>query len=126
MRISIFLAMLSVAASSVLCAARAGTFMQLNSQPREYIGQGVDRRIEGDAWNFVAAHNPIGNDVVVAALGKTARWDALFSAADGAPLVAGSYSKAEVYSRPGHPRLSITGESRSCGLSVGSFVVHEV
>jgi hypothetical protein len=117
--------LLTLLAATWIAPAQAATFMQLSSQPREYVGQGIDRRIEGDSWTFIATYSPVGKEVIISAFGSEVRWDASFAAADLAELAPGVYTKAESAFSAGHPRLSVSGESRSC-VSTGSFVVHEI
>ena len=105
------------------------TALFFDSQPGDYIGQGIQRTYTPADGAFTIANdssNP-GNWVRVSVTGPSFSfvWFADFSAANGAPLAPGSYGSVQQY-RTSKPGLSVTGSGRACGIVRGRFVVREI
>jgi len=106
------------------------TALFFDSQPGDYIGQGVQRTYTPADGTFTIntdSSNP-GNWVRVSVTGPNFSfwWYADFAAANGAPLAPGSYGSVQQYRTATKHGLSVTGSGRGCGIVRGRFVVREI
>jgi hypothetical protein len=111
------------ATGTILDSEGPQTFLVLNSQPGDYIGQGVEQTLTTLGGTFSAITDD--QAVRIHFAGDTL-WDLAFAAPGGAVLVPGIYERAEDYPFQSSPRpgLSVSGDSRGCE-STGRFVVLE-
>lgn len=105
----------------------SGSFLYLNSETGDYIGQGQERL-------FTTANSTIGGALRGSTfganvwVGATGGWGVGIAAPAGQPLVVGSYTGAArlPFQPAGSPGLSIGGESRGCNTLTGLFDVTEL
>lgn len=109
------------AATSV---AGQSTAVYFNSQPGDYIGQGLQQTFTPPTWTFSTSRP--GNGVHVGLNGPT-WWDVYLVAPQDAQLTPGVYDGAERYpfQSPMRPGLSVSGDGRGCNTLTGRFVVFE-
>jgi len=114
------LAGLGIAAPSV----RAATFIQFNSQPGDYVGDGLTQTLTPINGYITASGN--GNGVSINFNGDT-WWNLNFAARKGETLVPGSYEGATrfPFNSPTEPGLDVSGDGRGCNKLTGSFNVLE-
>lgn len=114
--------------SLLLCVQplSAATFLYLNSETSDYIGQGIEQTITDAGTTFTATRN-FDNGVKVWLQGG-ASWTTDFAAPGDVELVPGTYIGAIrfPFQSPTQPGLSISGEGRGCNSLTGHFTVHEV
>jgi HYR domain len=107
----------------------SGTFLYLNSQPGDFIGQGQEQLFTS-ADSSISGSLPQGGNHFSASVFPAAGgfWFVDLAAADGAPLTVGSYTDAErwPFQSPGHPGLSIVGDGRGCNQDFGQFDVNDI
>jgi len=104
----------------------SGSFLYLNSQSGDWIGQGQERLFTPADGKIGGAlrGSRFGGAVYLASTG----WDVAMSAPDGRRLVVGSYTGASraAFQAAGSPGLEITGEGRGCNTLTGQFDVTEI
>jgi HYR domain len=107
----------------------SGTFLYLNSQPGDFIGQGQEQLFTPADSSFSASLQP-GGGLFSASVFPFAGgfWFVDIAAPSGQPLVVGSYTGATRYpfNQPGEPGLSIVGDGRGCNQDFGQFDVNDV
>jgi hypothetical protein len=120
----LFLRFAAVVAASWVCAAHAATFVQLNSQLRDYIGQGVNRGVT-TADGTITATKVDAATVQVIFSGATSRMSLTFSAPS---LGLATYDQAERWPiQPvGLPGMEISADGRACSALHGKFTVREL
>jgi hypothetical protein len=128
MRVSVLV--LAALATATASAQAQTTALFFDSEPGDYIGQGIDRTYTPADGTFTIStdsSNP-GNWVrlTVADPNFSFWWYAEFSAANGAPLAAGSYGSVQEYRTARNHGLSVTGSGRGCGIVRGRFVIREI
>lgn len=101
------------------------TFCILSSDPGDYIGQGVTRRMVPPSYRFSASS--IGNRVSLSLSGQ-GWWDLDFQAPKNAPLAVGTYEGATRYpfQAPTAPGLDVSGDGRGCNELSGRFTIREI
>lgn len=104
----------------------SGSFLYLNSETGDFIGQGQERL-------FTTADSTIGGALRGSTFGAAVYlaaggWGLSVAAPEGQPLVVGSYTgAARTPFRPaGSPGLEVGGESRLCNTVTGKFDVTEL
>ncbi len=102
------------------------TNLTFDSEPGDYIGQGIQETWYLQDGTFTASGGP--STVTVAFNGGPTNWRLSFDAPDGAVLTPGTYDGATRYpfNEPGTPGLSVSGSGRGCNTLTGSFEVREV
>jgi hypothetical protein len=102
------------------------TFLVLNSQPGDYIGQGqyqmltvLDGTFSTDRTFDHGVHVHFESDTW---------WDLYFAAPNGAALAVGAYEGATrwPFQSPTAPGLDVSGDARGCNTLSGRFVVLEI
>jgi len=143
----------AIVVSSVACActllasedARAVPIahLSLDSEPGDFIGQGLDSDITYTPTNsdFFSSEvrGTVGPDDEPAELlfilgtvteGPDNTFALLFFGTDalGIPIQPGFYPDAERadFASPGHPGLDVSFQNRGCNMLIGSFTIHEV
>lgn len=109
------------------------TAVYLNSTPGDYIGQGVIQQLTPSAGVFTANHNvgdcynsTFGDCINIAFNGGAFNsWSLTFATPVGASMTDGQYLGATRYpfNSPVVPGIEITGQSRGCNQSAGSFKI---
>ncbi|MBW3574219.1 MAG: S-layer homology domain-containing protein [Actinobacteria bacterium] len=115
-----------VGAADSARAEFTNTWLRFDSDPGDYIGQGVDRTwylVDGE---FTARAGP--GLVTVSFNGGTEWWTLDFKAPSGRDLEPGPYEGATRYpfQSPAKPGLDVSGSGRGCNTSTGRFDVREV
>jgi len=108
----------------------SGTFLYLNSQPGDYIGQGTEQ-LYTSADSEIAGSLPQGTGYFYgyAIQGNyTHFWRVEVAAPPGDALTVGSYISADpvLSQRPGHPGLHVHGDGSACNTLTGKFDVDEL
>ena len=108
-------------------ASAAETLLTFDSQPGDYIGQGVQQTWTETDGTFSAEKND-DNGVSIAFDGGGTSWNLDFAAAGDVELTPGTYENATRFpsQEASAPGLSVSGSGRSCNTSTGSFEVHEI
>lgn len=102
------------------------TALFFDSQPGDYIGQGLQRTYTPADGTFDIASWDGGVTVGVTGPAFSFWWTLDFSAANGAPLAVGSYGAAERYPFTEGNGLSVSGSGRGCNRLTGRYVVREI
>ena len=104
------------------------TALVLDSEPGDYIGQGVDRTFTPADGTFGFTSNYRKGVTVSFTPAGTSfpEWRFDFAAADDLPLTAGTYTSARQFGARPLNGLSVSGGSRGCSSVTGRFVVHEI
>jgi hypothetical protein len=104
----------------------SGSFMYLNSEAGDWVGQGQERLFTTAGGTIAGAvrGSRFGGAVYTASSG----WSVAMYAPDGQPLVVGSYTGAgrAGFQPAGTPGLEITGEGRGCNTLTGQFDVTQL
>jgi hypothetical protein len=106
---------------------RGTTYIDFDSTPGDYIGQGRQFTVTPDDGNFRVSH-PSPNHVSISFNGGSGNsWSLDFALPEKDVFVPGSYEKATRYpfQSPTRPGLSVSGSGRGCNTSTGRFVVIE-
>ncbi|MGZ4416169.1 MAG: HYR domain-containing protein [Gaiellaceae bacterium] len=108
----------------------SGTFLYMNSQPGDYIGQGIEQ-LYTSTDSTITGLLPQGGDTFHASVIQgpfTHWWYVNIAAPAGRPLAVGSYTGAfRAPFRPaGSPGLDIYGDGRGCNNLTGQFDINEV
>jgi len=122
------LAAIMVALSGVTGSARAASLLFLDSQPGDFIGQGIPQRFTEVDGTFHASRNSSNGVSIGFSGGPLGTWNADFVAPLGVELTEGTYEGAArfPFQAPTQPGLSIDGDGRGCNQLTGRFVVLEV
>jgi len=102
----------------------------MNSEPGDYIGQGMEQLYTSADSSFSASLQPGGSYFHASVIqGPYTHWWYIDIAAPaGQPLQIGSYTGAERYpfESPAEPGLSVYGDGRGCNTLTGQFDVNDV
>jgi hypothetical protein len=101
----------------------------MNSEPGDYIGQGIEQLYTSDDSTIIGSLPPGGGVFAATVLQGNFDhfWFVEVAAIPGEPLVEGSYTGALRYPfNDGAPGLSIAGDGRGCNTLTGQFDVHEI
>jgi hypothetical protein len=106
--------------------AVGGTFLRIESDPGDFIGQGSTFVREGAPWSF----NVVGSTTTALSLtvtGPGEMWSFEFRSNEG-PFVSGHtyYDAQRVPFHTGHNGMTVTAGSRGCNVSSGEFTVREI
>ena len=128
-RLCVCLLLVLVGARST--AAQTGTTaINFDSQPGDYIGQGLEQTWTDAQLTFSASTSADRSLVTISANapGFSTWWTLDFSAPEGTPLAPGVYEYAtrHPFQEDHLNGLDVSGSGRGCNESVGRFRVHEV
>ena len=107
----------------------SGSFLYMNSQGGDYIGQGREHLY---TWSDSGVYGALalggsnfGGSIVQ---GNTHWWSVDLRAPQGQPLAVGSYIRAvrAPFQPAGSPGLSVTGDGRGCNTLTGKFDIDEL
>ena len=100
-----------------------GTFLDFQSQPGDYIGQGLTQNFSPIDGHFTARSN-YDNGISLSFTGND-NWNLDFSAPGNVPLTLGTYTGAMrfPFQNAGSPGLSISGAGRGSNTLTGQFNV---
>jgi HYR domain len=107
----------------------SGTFLYMNSEPGDFIGQGIEHLYTPEDSTIGGSFSEDGGGFFAGVVqGNFDQWwNVEFAAAPPGPLVEGSYTGALRYPfNDGAPGLSVTGNGRGCNTLTGQFDVHEI
>jgi HYR domain len=107
----------------------SGTFLYLNSDPLDWVGQGMEQLYTSADSSFSASLTGHGNAFGASLLGPGSHfWSVSVSAPSGEPLAVGSYEGAgrAPFVPPETPGLDVEGDGRGCNTLTGRFDVDEV
>jgi hypothetical protein len=107
----------------------SGTFLYMNSEPGDYIGQGIEQLYTSDDSTIQGSFSQDGGGFFASVIqGNYDHWWYVdFAAPPGEPLVEGSYTGALRYPfNNGAPGLSVSGDGRGCNTLTGQFDVNEI
>jgi len=128
MRLALLCGLVGSLASAQPVAAQT-TLLVLNSQPGDYIGQGISQTITPADGVFTPSRN-YANGVTVTFFGFQPGnfWILDFAAPGAAPLAVGSYEHATrfPFQLPTDPGLDVDGDGRGCNTLTGRFDVLQV
>ena len=123
--------LLLVVVSVLPAAAQSGTTaIYFDSQPGDYIGQGLEQTWTDADLPFTASASADRSRVTISATDPNfvTWWTLDFAGPEGVPLVPGTYESATRY--PFHVKslngLDVSGSGRGCNSLVGRFRIHEV
>jgi hypothetical protein len=104
------------------------TALALDSEPGDWIGQGLDRTYTGADGTFLITPNYRNGLTITLTPPFTYSplWRVDLAAAGDVPLTAGTYDSARSYSSRPFNGLSIITPGRGCSEVTGRFVVHEI
>ena len=103
------------------------TALFFDSQPGDYIGQGVQRTYTPADGTFeITPAGPNAATVSVTGPSFSFWWSLRFSTAAGVPLTVGSYGSARRFSSAAGNGLDVSGSGRGCNQSTGRFDVREI
>lgn len=107
--------------------SNAATFLYFNSEPGDYIGQGLKQTWTPEDGTFTATGSNTSN-VVNIHFNGTSWWYLDFAAPSGEILQPGPYENAARYpfQSPTKPGLSVDGDGRGCNELTGRFDVIEI
>lgn len=107
--------------------SNAATFLYFNSEPGDYIGQGIEQTWTTDDGVFTVTGNASSN-VVSINFNGTSWWYLNFAAPKDQTLQPGHYEDASRYpfQSPTLPGLSVYGDGRGCNTSIGRFNILEI
>jgi hypothetical protein len=107
----------------------SGTFLYMNSEPGDYIGQGIEQLYTSDDSTIRGSFSQDGGGFFASVIqGNYDHWWYVdFAARPGEPLVEGSYTGALRYPfNDDAPGLSVSGDGRGCNTLTGQFDVNEI
>jgi hypothetical protein len=107
----------------------SGTFLYMNSEPGDYIGQGIEQLYTSDDSTIRGSIAQDGGGFFASAIqGNYDHWWYVdLAAAPGDPFVEGSYTGALRYPfNDGAPGLDVSGDGRGCNTLTGRFDVNEI
>src|SRR5687767_4026651 len=112
-RTVLMLAALSAIASSPANAQTFGVF--LDSQPGDYIGQGLEYNYTPAQTTFqLGTHHKNGVTMIVQGATPSTSWSLYFAAAGGVPLTVGAYESATRLWFTSGNGLEVSGIGRVC------------
>jgi hypothetical protein len=107
----------------------SGTFLYMNSEPGDYIGQGIEQLYTSDDSTIHGSFSEDGGGFFASVIqGNYDHWWYVdLAAPPGEPLVEGSYTGALRYPfNDSAPGLDVSGDGRGCNTLTGQFDVNEV
>ena len=114
--------LLAGALSLLTSRGESATFLSLDSQPGDYIGQGQQQTLTTVDGSFTATRN-FDNGVSVSFNGGTQFWSLDFAAPNAAALAVGTYEGATrfPFQSPTEPGLDVAGDGRGCNELTVNF-----
>ena len=104
--------------------------IQLNSDPGDYIGQGINRTLSPDNSSLyvVRSNSWRGVDIYIEPNDETGMWHFNFNGANSVQLIPDNYENADRYGLGASvtPSMSASGDYRGCNVVAGRFIVREI
>ena len=113
---------------SARSAGAQTTAVYFDSQPGDFIGQGVQQTWTPPTVDITASASPDRSHVTISLQGTGfVFWDLNFAGAAGGPIVPGVYENAIRYPFQSSFAygLDVSGDGRGCNTLIGRFVVYE-
>jgi hypothetical protein len=127
-RLAVALAALVVAglAATQNAEAAGGTFLRIESQPGDFIGQGNTFVREAGTWTFTPSNvTATAFSVTVSGPGET--WSLSFASNEGSFVSGHTYFDAHrIPNHSGHNGMAVSAGGRGCSSSRGEFTVREL
>jgi Calx-beta domain len=125
-RIQIALLFAVLALVSSISAAQ--TFLSLDSQPGDYIGQGVNQSFTPSDGTFVVQKLSNGVQFSFHTADYSSNWNLFFGPASGLTLTRSEYEGAQrfAFHSPTKPGMDVSGDGRGCNTIIGRFLVSSV
>jgi len=103
----------------------AQTFLSLDSQPGDYIGQGMNQTFTPADGAFVVQKLSNGVEVSFNTPNYSSNWTLFFGPASGLTLSRGEYEGAQrfAFHAPPKPGMDVFGDGRGCNTITGRFLV---
>jgi hypothetical protein len=108
--------------------AGAQTFLSLDSQPGDYIGQGMTQTVTPSDGTFLVQSVSNGVQVYFHTADYSTNWNLSFGALSGLKLARGEYEGAQrfAFRSPTKPGMDVSGDGRGCNLVAGRFLVSSI
>jgi Calx-beta domain len=108
--------------------AAAQTFLSLDSQPGDYIGQGLSQTVTPSDGTFFVQNLSNAVQVYFHTADYSTNWDLFFGAPSGLKLTRGEYEGAQrfAFRSPTKPGMDVSGDGRGCNIVAGRFLVSSV
>jgi hypothetical protein len=112
----------------LIALAAPQTVLILNSQPGDYIGQGLQQTFTPADGSFTVTSSDRGIQVSFNNANFSQYWYLGFTQVSGHKFLIGEYEGAQSYflHSPTHPGLTVFGDSRGCNTSIGRFQVSDI
>lgn len=124
---------LQIALVSILFAllpsfGAAQTFLSLDSQPGDYIGQGTNQTVTPSDGTFIVQNYSNGVQVYFHTADYSTNWNLFFGPPTGQKLVRSEYEGAQRFAFHAAPKpgMDVSGDGRGCNTVTGRFLVSEV
>jgi len=113
--------------SYIASASTATTYLYLNSQPGDYVGQGVTQTLTAADGTFTVTNNISTSEVSVFfnTPGYTQFWTLQFGSPESMKFGSGQYVGAQrtAFRSPTHSGIDVSGDGRGCDGDTGQFLV---
>jgi hypothetical protein len=126
-RVAIIVVLLSFAPYAI--SATAQTFLYLNSQPGDYIGQGIQQTFTpADGPFAVQTYSSGGLQVSFHTPDYSSWWYLDFGPPSGSKFVKAEYEGAQrfAFHSPTKPGIDVFGDGRGCNTDIGRFLLSQL
>ena len=110
-------------------ASTATTYLYLNSQPGDYVGQGVTQTLTAADGTFTVTNNISPSEVSVFfnTPGYTQSWTLQFGSPENMKFAKGEFVSAQrtAFRSPTLPGEDVSGDGRGCNTDAGQFLVSD-
>ncbi len=103
----------------------AQTFLSLDSQPGDYIGQGMNQTFTPSDGTFVVQNYSNGVQVYFHTADYSTTWNLFFGPPTGRKLMKSVYEGVQrfAFHAPPKPGMDVSGDGRGCNMVTGRFLV---
>jgi hypothetical protein len=124
---SAFCVYILVLIPGLAAAGTPQTFLILNSQPGDYIGQGQYQVFTTSDGTFTAQSTYRGG-VAVSFQGGNSDWSLYFGPPDADKFVRAEYEGIQrfAFHSPGKPGMDVYGDGRGCNMDTGRFLMTDI
>ena len=111
--------------SAVAIGATPQTFLTLNSQPGDYVGQGITQTFRPADGTFSVSNTPDTVSISFHTASYSEYWYLDFGSPTNAKLAFGEYEGAQrtAFRSPTRPGIDVFGDGRGCNTTAGRFLV---
>ena len=116
-----------IAFTSAAWAATATTYLYLNSQPGDYIGQGLMQTLTPADGTFTLSNTSSTVSVFFESTDHSQFWDLQFGSPESMKFARGQYVRAQrtAFRSPTRPGIDVGGDGRGCNTDTGQFLVSD-